>query len=326
MTTPPASSLSLVSLRVSVTDRCDLRCAYCMPAGGRPLSPRTEILSYEEIAGFVRLVHAAYGVSQVRITGGEPLVRPQLENLIEMLAAEGIRDIALTTNGQLLAQKVDALKRAGLSRVNISLDSLRPEVFARITRGGVLQRTLDGIEAALAAGLGPVKLNTVVLRGINDQEAPDLVRFALDRGCQIRFLELMPIGEAAAGFDRLFVSSADTRARLREFFKLEPLPVDPSSTSRDYRIQDSAGKATIAGFISPTTEPFCAGCRRLRLTAKGSLIGCLARPQAIPVADLLRNGTGRDPGLILAAVEAALGLKRRNSEFSQPLEMVQIGG
>lgn len=324
MTAPPAP-LPL-SLRVSVTDRCDLRCAYCMPEEGRPLSPRSEILSYEDIAQFVRAVRAAYGVFHVRITGGEPLVRPQLENLIGMLAAEGIRDVALTTNGQLLAQKADALKRAGLGRVNISLDSLRPDVFARITRGGVLQRTLDGIEAALAAGLRPVKLNTVVLRGINDQEAPDLVRFAIGHGCQIRFLELMPIGEAAASFDRLFVSSADTRASLRGRFQLEPLPIDSSSTSRDYRIQDLAGRMTIAGFISPTTEPFCAGCRRLRLTAKGSLIGCLARPQAIPVADLLRNGATRDPGLILAAVEAALGLKRRNSEFAQPLEMVQIGG
>jgi len=179
---PPA-----LSLRISVTDRCDLRCAYCMPAQGIRLVDRSEILSYEEIMRFVQLVGRRYPVSQVRITGGEPLVRPGLEALIAMLRQAGVPEIALTTNAQQLAARAIALKEAGLDRVNISLDSLKPDVFARITRGGILEKTLDGIQAARRAGLQPVKLNTVVLRGLNDQEAPDLARFALRKGASCGF-------------------------------------------------------------------------------------------------------------------------------------------
>lgn len=314
------------SLRVSVTDRCDLRCAYCMPPEGIRRVPREEILSYEEIALFVRLLAARYPVSQVRVTGGEPLVRPQIENLVRLLAEAMVPDLALTTNGQQLRQKAAALKQAGLHRVNISLDSLRAETFHRLTRGGDLKKTLDGIHAALEAGLHPVKLNMVVLRGVNDDETAGLVRFALENGCQIRFLELMPIGESAADFAQLFVPSAETKRRIEEKFALEALPFEEESTSRNYVVKDSGGNTAIVGFISPYSEPFCIGCRRLRLTATGMLIGCLARPQGIPLAALLRNGLAGNLEELDLAIRSAMELKRRDHKFEQARQMVQIGG
>lgn len=323
--TPRGNSQSL-SLRISVTDRCDLRCSYCKPDEKSFFPSRDGMLSYPEIARFVGWLHAVWGVSQVRITGGEPLVRPQLEKLVELLRAEGIDDLALTTNGQRLAQKAAALKRAGLRRLNISLDSLRPDVFTRVTGGGALERTLEGIHVALSAGLTPVKLNAVVLRGVNDQEAPELVRFALEHGCTIRFLELMPIGGVASEFGRLFVSSAETRALLRRQFQLDPLPVEPGSTSRNYRVRDMAGRSGVVGFVSPISEPFCHGCRRLRLTADGLLVGCLGRPHAFPIAHLLRGPDSARCELLLSTVQAALGTKRRDGEFVQPRGMVRIGG
>jgi len=318
---PPA-----LSLRISVTDRCDLRCAYCMPGQGIRLVDRSEILSYEEIMRFVQLVGRRYPVSQVRITGGEPLVRPGLEALIAMLRQAGVPEIALTTNAQQLAARAIALKEAGLDRVNISLDSLKPDVFARITRGGILEKTLDGIQAARRAGLQPVKLNTVVLRGLNDQEAPDLARFALEEGCELRFLELMPIGEAAADFKRRFVPSEETRTRLRQEFTLTPLPYDGAGTSRNWRIWDESGRSAVVGFISPYSEPFCSGCLRLRLTATGRLIGCLARPGGIPITGLLRGRAGEAHAELYEVLQAALDSKRRNGEFVQPRRMVEIGG
>ena len=314
------------SLRVSVTDRCSLRCAYCRPATGRHDVQGDERLSYKEIVRFVRVVAARYGLSQVRLTGGEPLVRPQIETLVEMLAAEGVSDLALTTNGQQLAELAGPLKHAGLLRVNVSLDTLDPARFSAITRGGSLRKTLSGIEAALQAGLRPVKLNMVVMRSLNDDEVGGLVRFAMEHDCQVRFLELMPIGVAAADFENRFVSSAEVRARLGPEFTLYPLPVDPHDTSRNFIASDGRGRTATVGFISPYSEPFCAGCWRLRLTAAGELMGCLARPERIPLASLLRGGTKVDVEAICAAVEQAVAMKRRNGEFIQPRAMLAIGG
>jgi len=321
-----AWELPPLSLRISVTDRCGLRCAYCMPPQGVPLLDRDAVLTFKEIARFVRLAGRCSQISQVRITGGEPLVRPELEVLIGMLRRAGVPEIALTTNGQQLAQKATALKQAGLDRVNISLDSLKPEVFVRITRGGILHKTLEGIRAARQAGLAPIKLNTVVLRGLNDQEAPELVRFSMEQGCELRFLELMPVGEAAADFGSWFVSSGETRARLRQQFRLAPLPYDGHGTSRNWRVWDEDGRSAQIGFVSPHSEPFCSGCLRLRLTAAGMLIGCLARPQGIPIAGFLRDGDGERQQELYVALQTALGAKRRSGDFAQPLRMVQIGG
>lgn len=315
-----------LSLRISVTDCCDLRCSYCMPAQGVRLAERSGILSYEEIVRFVQLVLTRYPISQVRITGGEPLVRPGLEALVAMLREARVPEIALTTNGQQLARHARTLREAGLDRVNISLDSLKPDVFSRITRGGSLDKTLDGIQAARRAGLRPIKLNTVVLRGLNDQEAPELVRFALEQECELRFLELMPIGEAAADFERRFVPSEETRARLREQFTLTALPFDRGGTSRNWLIRDRCGRNAVVGFISPYSEPFCSGCRRLRLTATGRLIGCLARPEGVPIAGLLRSGAPGARSELYELLRAALNAKRRDGEFIQYHRMVEIGG
>ncbi len=315
-----------LSLRVSVTDRCSLRCAYCRPAAGRGDVEHLDLLSYEQMVRFVRLLNTRYGLSQVRLTGGEPLVRPHIEKLVEMLAAEGVPDLALTTNGQQLAELANPLKEAGLCRVNVSLDTLDPARFWAITRGGALRRTLAAIDAALHAGLDPVKLNMVVMRGINDDEVTGLVRFAIDHDCQMRFLELMPIGVAAADFENRFVSSAEVRGRLTSEFALDPLPVDPYDTSRNFAAVDDRGRSATVGFISPYSQPFCAGCWRLRLTAAGELMGCLARPERIPLAPLLHRGTEVDIQTICAAVEQALIVKRRNGEFVQPRTMVAIGG
>ena len=246
----------------------------------------------------------------MRLTGGEPLLRAGLDRLVAMLAAAGAADLALTTNGQRLAEMAGPLKQAGLNRINISLDSLSPATFAAITRGGILEKTLAGIAAARRAGLDPVKLNMVVMRGENDHEVADLVRFAVEHGCQMRFLELMPIGVAAAGFEDRFVSSAEVLERLAGEFALTELPVDPRSTSRNFVAEDQSGRWTTIGFISPSSQPFCAGCRRLRLTAAGVLLGCLARPTGIPIAPLLRSGSELDAEALVAAVEQALGMKR----------------
>jgi cyclic pyranopterin phosphate synthase len=287
---------------------------------------REEVLSYEEIARFVAAVKAQYGLTQVRLTGGEPLLRAGLDRLVAMLAALGVADLALTTNGQRLAEMAGPLRQTGLNRVNISLDSLNSATFAAITHGGILENTLEGIAAARRAGLDPVKLNMVVMRGENDHEVADLVRFAAGHGCQMRFLELMPIGVAAAGFGDRFVSSAEVFERLACEFALTALPVDPRSTSRNFVAEDRQGRWTTIGFISPSSQPFCAGCRRLRLTATGVVLGCLARSTGIPIAPLLRSGPKLDAEALVAAVEEALGMKRLDGEFLQPRAMVGIGG
>jgi cyclic pyranopterin phosphate synthase len=317
---------SPLQLRVSVTDRCSLRCAYCAPENASVKVAREEILSYEEITRFATAIRAQYGLTQVRLTGGEPLLRAGLDRLVAMLAAVGGFDLALTTNGQRLAEMAGPLKLAGLNRLNISLDSLSPATFAAITHGGSLQRTIDGIVAARRAGLDPIKLNMVVMRGENDHEVADLVRFAAGHGCQMRFLELMPIGVAAAGFENRFVSSAEVLERMAGEFALTALPVDPRSTSRNFVAEDQSGRWTTIGLISPSSRPFCAACRRLRLTATGVLLGCLARPTGIPIAPLLRRAPELDAEALAAAVDEALDMKRSDSAFVQPQAMVGIGG
>lgn len=317
---------SPLQLRISVTDRCSLRCGYCAPENGSTKVAREEVLSYEEITRFVTALKAQYGLTQVRLTGGEPLLRAGLDRLVAMLAAVGAPDLAVTTNGQQLAEMAGPLRRAGLNRINISLDSLSPATFAAITHGGILENTLAGIAAAQRAGLDPVKLNMVVMRGENDHEVADLVRFAAGLGCQMRFLELMPIGVAATGFRDRFVSSAEVIERLAGDFALTALPIDARSTSRNFVAEDQSGRWTTIGFISPSSRPFCAGCRRLRLTATGVVLGCLARPTGIPIAPLLRSGAEPDAEALVVVVEKALGMKRLDGEFVQPQAMMGIGG
>ncbi len=312
-----------LSLRLSVTDRCQLRCQYCMPPAGVALGPRQEILSYEEISLLVACLQREMGVAKVRLTGGEPLVRPQLERLVARLAGLGVPELTLTTNGLLLASQAAALRRAGLQRVNISLDSLRPAVFRQLSGGGDLQPVLAGIAAAHAHGLTPVKLNTVVVRGVNDTEVATLVDFGLEHDCEVRFIELMPIGPAAAwGAERL-VAATEIRAALIERFALAPATTAPDSAARRFTVADAKGRRGTVGFIASCSDPFCAHCARLRVTADGRLIGCLAQDGGVSVRDLVRQA---DWSAVVDAARQVLGTKRRDGAFAQDLAMVSIGG
>ena len=315
-----------ISLRVSVIDRCDERCLYCRPPEGVALVSHKEVLRLEEILRFVRFVRDRFGLAKVRLTGGEPLLRRGLVDLVRGLAEMGLADLAMTTNGQRLAEMAQPLRRAGLRRVNVSLDSLDADTYRRLTRGGDLARTLRGIAAARDAGLAPVKLNTVVLRGINDEEVVPLARFGLERGCEVRFLELMPIGEAAPNHARWFVSSAEVRRRVAEAMDLEPLAGEPGSSSGTFLARDSGGRTGRVGFVSPCSEPFCSECRRLRLTTTGRLLGCLGQPRWVDVRAALRAPGGPDETDLARAVEEALRAKSDDRCFARQDLMVRIGG
>lgn len=277
-------------LRVSVTDRCNYRCVYCLPAEGVRWMPRDHLLSYEEIARLVR-VFARLGVTGVRLTGGEPTVRRDLPDLIAALSAiEGIEDIAMTTNGHLLAGHASELARAGLRRVNISLDTLDPERFKALTRGGRVDRVLAGIEAALAAGLGPVKINCVVVRDHNEDDVVELVRHfgAWPDRVVVRFIEKMPFRNE--GWQ--VVPSAVLRERLSRELTLEPVPrAVGQGPAGNWRVAETG---QLLGFISPMTEHFCQACNRLRLGADGDLRTCLSRDDTPNLRDTLREGIDDD--------------------------------
>jgi cyclic pyranopterin phosphate synthase len=274
-------------LRISVTDRCNLRCVYCMPPQGISLMSHYDILSYEEIYTLVK-VAAELGITKVRLTGGEPLVRAGVSDLVRLIAGiETIDDISLTTNGILLARYAAELKEAGLMRVNISLDTLRPERFRQITRCGELEDTLNGIKAAYEANLTPVKINMVVMAGINDDEIPDFARKTVSDGWHVRFIEQMPVIDNAP-LSPEFFSVADMRKRIEPLGKLEPWKVDVGNgPARYFRLPGAAG--TI-GFITPVTEHFCYQCNRLRLTADGKLRLCLLNEDEIDLKEPLRSG------------------------------------
>ncbi|HEY50346.1 MAG TPA: GTP 3',8-cyclase MoaA [Dehalococcoidia bacterium] len=272
-------------LRISVTDRCNLRCIYCMPAEGINLLSHEDILSYEEIHQ-ITVAAADLGIKKVRITGGEPLVRIGLSSLIRMLSQiEAIDDIALTTNGTLLSQYADELKAAGLRRVNISLDTLKPDKFKLITRGGDLDSVLEGIEAAGAAGLNPIKINMVVMAGINDDELIDFANKTINEGWHVRFIEHMPFNREMASSS--FLSVNEMRERLASLGALEPCTFKGNGPAKYYRLPQAQG--TI-GFITPVSEHFCFRCNRLRLTADGKLRPCLLSEQEIDLRQPLRQG------------------------------------
>jgi cyclic pyranopterin phosphate synthase len=278
-------------LRISVTDRCNLRCIYCMPAGGVDLRPHSDILSYEEIRTIAQAA-AELGMDSIRITGGEPLVRLGLPRLIEMLdGIKAVDNIALTTNGVLLADYAAELKAAGLERVNISLDTLKVERFKRITRGeSELEQVLEGIEAARRVGLEPVKLNMVVMAGINDDEILDFAAKTIDEDWHVRFIELMPVAGNGDNAPR-FVSATEMRKRLAPLGELEPcLPSVGNGPAKYYRF--AKAKGTI-GFITPVSEHFCFRCNRMRLTADGKLRPCLLSDYEIDLKKPLRDGISK---------------------------------
>jgi cyclic pyranopterin phosphate synthase len=298
-------------VRLSVTDRCDLRCVYCM-AEGMQFLPRSQLLTLEETARLGRCF-SELGVTKLRITGGEPLVRRNMLWLFEQLGAlPGIRDLTLTTNGTQLPRFAAGLKAAGVTRINISLDSLRPERFRAITRLGELSQTLAGIDAAQAAGFERIKLNAVVLKHRNHDEVRDLVHFALDRGLDISFIEEMPLG-VIGDHDRAeaYYPSDAIRRDLAETFELIPTTETTGGPSRYYRI---AGADSRVGFISPHSHNFCGDCNRVRVTAEGRLLLCLGQEFSTDLRRALRaNPT--DDDRVKQAIRQAMSIKPRGHDF-----------
>ncbi len=313
-------------LRISVTDHCNLSCVYCS-MGSIPHLPRSEILSYEEIQ-HVAQVAASMGINKVRLTGGEPLLRADLNKLVRMLSQiEGIDDISLTTNGIFLSKYAVELKQAGLKRVNVSLDTLKEDRFKRITGVDKLGEVLSGIRAAHGAGLRPVKINMVVLRGINDNEIINFARMSISQGWHVRFIELMPFGMPKAEVLEM-ISAQEIRECIQSLGKLEPYTGKAGNgPARYYRLPGANG--TI-GFISPMTEHFCHACNRLRLTSDGQLRPCLLDDNEVDLKESLRNGADTDE--LKQLIQQAVVIKKERHHLDErrlaPGErpMCQIGG
>ncbi len=316
-------------LRISVTDRCNFRCVYCMPAEGLRWLAREDILRFEEIHRLARIFVERYGVRTIRLTGGEPLVRTRVEELVAMINdLDPTLDITMTTNGVLLRQKALLLAEAGLKRLNISLDTLHLDRFGEIARVDAFQRTMDGIRAAEEAGLRPIKLNMVVMKGTNDDEVVDFARLARERGYEVRFIEFMPLDGDEIWSNDLVVPSRRIQEQIEDQFPLVPAPTDRPGPSTNFRFAD--GVPGGVGFISSVSQAFCTTCNRVRLTAEGGLRTCLFSLQETPLRDLLRSGVSDDH--VARVIEGAVWLKEEghliNQEgFVRPAKsMSQIGG
>ncbi len=275
-------------VRISVTDRCNFRCQYCMPAEGLPWLERSALLSYEEIERIVRLL-ASMGVHDVRLTGGEPLVRRELWRLVEALSAiEDVHDLSLTTNGYLLTRQVDDLVRAGLKRINVSLDSLAPDRFFQLTRRDSLQQVLEGLEAAQQhPELRPIKINVVALKDFTEDEVLRFAEFARRHPYEVRFIEFMPLDADRTWTREKVLPNRDIVAMIDAVYPLEAVGRERHGTARRYRFADGIGEM---GFISPVTEPFCGDCNRIRITAEGELRTCLFSMTETDLREPLRAG------------------------------------
>lgn len=317
----------LTDLRVSLTDRCNLRCVYCMPEEGITFRPPAELLQDEELLLLIEIA-AELGVHKIRLTGGEPTVRPGIVTLTRRIAAiPGITDVAMTTNGILLEALARPLAEAGMTRLNVSLDTLDPEKFRRITGGGHVDRVLAGIEHAEAAGLRPIKLNAVVVRGFNHEDVAALAALTLDRPWEVRFIEVMPFGSVAGIADAGIVTSEETMARIEAALgHLEPLDLTGDAPARTYRLTGARGRL---GFISSVSEPFCVKCGRIRLTADGRLRLCLLRDDEADLLTPLRAGATRDEMKSLfkaAAYRRPFGHALAEKLYPEKRVMIQIGG
>ena len=312
-------------LRISVTDRCNFRCQYCMPAEGMQWLPREEILSFEEIERFARICIQAFGFNGIRLTGGEPLVRAHLPELVQRLARLGV-DVALTTNGATLRLHASALADAGLKRINISLDSLQKERFLELTRRDELDRVLDGIDAALDAGLNPVKINAVMMRGINDDEIVDFAEFGRNKGVTVRFIEFMPLEAGDVWNEGLVVPAQEIVETINRVLPLEPV-VRGNEPAERWRYSDGNGEV---GVIASVTKPFCGNCDRVRLTAEGQFRTCLFAVDEFDMRALLRSEVGDE--VVAKAFSDAVGTKWAGHAIGQvnfirpKRTMSQIGG
>ena len=313
-------------LRISVTDRCNFRCTYCMPAEGLDWMAREDLLTYEELTRVARVCVERFGFNGIRLTGGEPTVRANLPVLIEQLSSLGV-DLSLTTNGTTLTNLASALVSAGLERINISLDSLKRERFEQITRRDELDKVLEGIDAAVSAGLAPVKINCVVMRGVNDDEIVDFARFGRERGVTVRFIEFMPLDAQGEWTNEQVVTKAEIVSAIGDVFPLEPVAERESDPAARWRYVDGGGEF---GVIPSVTEAFCESCDRVRLTADGMLRHCLFATRELDLRTLLRNEATDDD--LAAAITAEVGAKWAGHQINQvhfirpSRSMSQIGG
>ncbi len=313
-------------LRLSVTEQCDLRCFYCRP-GGQLQRPEDEaLLTFDELERLVR-AFAELGTRRVRITGGEPLLRHDLPRLAERLAAlPGLEDLSLSTNGVQLARHAEALRRAGVTRLNVSLDTLRPERFETITGGGHLERVLSGLEAARAAGFAPIKINMVAMAGINDDEFEEMLEFCARQGFTLRLIETMPVGESGRRAGSHYLDLQAVRAQLERAYRLVPDVMPGGGPARYYRLD---GSDLRIGFITPLSQHFCATCNRVRLAADGTLHLCLGDEDQYAFRPLLRAGAGVEE--LKAHIRRAIARKPERHHFSEEpgrvvRSMVQTGG
>jgi cyclic pyranopterin phosphate synthase len=308
-------------LRISVTDRCNFRCTYCMPFDEYKWIERQEVLSFEEIERLARLF-IEFGTEQIRLTGGEPLVRKDLHRLVARLSKlDGLHDISLTTNGALLAEQAADLKAAGLERINVSIDTLRPDRFVALTKRGNLDEVLKGLFAAKKAGMAPIKINAVIIRGTNDDEILDLVGFARDNGFEMRFIEYMDVGNANAWSLEKTVTKKEILDTVHSRFPVREVGrAHGSAPAVDYEFLDGAGEI---GIIGSVTEPFCSSCTRVRLTADGKLVTCLFAETGFDLKGLLRSGVSDDE---LRSTISRIWAGRSDQYSDVRWQQVQAGG
>jgi GTP 3',8-cyclase len=324
-------------LRVSVTDRCNFRCTYCMPLDQYEWINKREILTFEEITRLATLF-VQLGVEKIRLTGGEPLVRRNLERLVEKLSViAGVKDLCLTTNGALLAEKVQSLKGAGLRRINVSLDSLDPDKFRRMTKRGDLDRVLEGLFTAKRHGLEPIKLNAVIERGVNDDDILDLVEFSREHGFGMRFIEYMDVGNSNNWTSEKLVPKKEIIERIHSRYPLKEVGrAQGSAPAVDYEFIDGRGDI---GVIASVTEPFCSSCTRARITADGKMVTCLFSDVGHDLKALLRNGTSDEEILkLLGSIWRkrddrysderleALRTSKYDPKSHKKIEMISLGG
>lgn len=297
-------------IRLSITDRCDFRCVYCM-SGDMTFLPRNEVLSLEECARLVK-IFVGLGVSKVRITGGEPLVRKNAMWLFEEVGKlQGLKELVLTTNGSQLESQAIALKKAGVKRINISIDSLDADRFKKITRTGDLNKVLDGLQASIHAGFKGIKINTVLMKNSNEDEAADLVQFAIEQKIDISFIEEMPLGDVNHNRESTFVSNIDTLKLLQSKYSLLPSTETTSGPARYWRVANSSTKI---GFISPHSHNFCESCNRVRISCQGELFLCLGQDDKVELMPLLRANPNNDTPVIQAILDS-MRVKPKGHDF-----------
>jgi cyclic pyranopterin phosphate synthase len=317
LTLKDSYSRPIRDLRVSLTDRCNFRCFYCLPHGEPPIAPKEQMLSYEEIE-YACEIFVSLGIEKIRLTGGEPMMRRDIETIITKLAklkVSGLKDLALTTNGYFLPERASGLKAAGLDRITISLDSLKREVFKEMTGVDVLDRVLAGIEAAKAAGLEPIKVNAVIVRGHNEDEVADFAEFARIHDVKMRFIEFMPLDSGHEWDRKQVVSGREIRERINERYPLVALDVKRGSeTSSRYGFADGAPGEV--GIIAPVSEPFCGACSRIRLTSDGQIRTCLFSTIEHSLRDVIRNGASRSE--IVEFIEAVVLKKEPRHYINDP--------